>query len=64
MFIMFMLFNQHANVTYSDPAVTPAAPMQPAKADPARESEAVAAERPATYEELLPYLMLAMATSI
>jgi hypothetical protein len=38
--------------------------MQPAKAGPALGSGAVAAEQPATYEELLPYLVLAMAISV
>jgi hypothetical protein len=64
MFIMFMLFNRRANVTYSKPAVMSAVPMQPAKAGPALGSGAVAAEQPATYEELLPYLVLAMAISV
>ena len=63
---MFMLFSHHAadNATYTEPAVTPAVPMQPAKASAALERGATAAEQPATYEELLPYLVMAMASAI
>lgn len=65
---MFQLFNRHAaaNATYIESAVMPGVPMQLAKASPALEAEATAAdaEQPATYDELLPYLMLAMATAI
>ncbi|MGF6721812.1 hypothetical protein P3T43_001159 [Paraburkholderia sp. GAS41] len=63
---MFLLFNRHAvaNATYVEPAVMPGAPMQLAEANAALQSGATAVERPATYDELLPYLMLAMATAI
>jgi hypothetical protein len=61
MFIMFMLFNHHPNATYSEPAATPTVQMQPARAGAVLENDATAGEKPATYEELLPYLMLAIA---
>jgi hypothetical protein len=38
--------------------------MQPAHSAPALENDASAAERPATYDELLPYLMLAMVAAV
>jgi hypothetical protein len=42
----------------------PGAPMQPAKAGRALENDATANEQATTYDELLPYLMLSMATGI
>jgi hypothetical protein len=66
MFIMFLFFNRHAaaNAAYPEPAVMPGAPMQPAKAGRALENDATANEQATTYDELLPYLMLSMATGI
>lgn len=63
---MFLLFNRHAaaNTTYTEPAVMPGMSMQTANTGLALENDATAAEQPVTYEELLPYLMLAMATGI
>ena len=63
---MFPLFNRHAasSAAYIEPAIVSGAPRQPAHSTPARENDASAAEQAATYDELLPYLMLAMAAAI
>jgi hypothetical protein len=66
MFIMFMLFSHCAadNAAYTEPALTPAVTMQPAKASAALERDTKGAEQTANYEELFPYLVLAMASGI
>jgi hypothetical protein len=63
---MFPFFNRHAaaSAAYIEPAVVSGAPMQPAHSAPALENDASAAEQPATYDELLPYLMLAMVAAV
>ena len=57
---MFLLFNHPATAgaAYTESGV------QPVKAVHAPESDATAPEQPATYDELLPYLMLAMASGV
>jgi hypothetical protein len=60
MFIMFPLFNHPAtaSATYAEAAVQPVKPVR------APENDTTATEQPATYDELLPYLMLAMASGV
>ena len=62
---MFPFFRLHAdsNASSVHPAVSQLA-MQSACADTTQENDASSAARPATYEELMPYLMLAMVTAI
>lgn len=62
---MFPFFRPHAgsNASSAQPAVSQPA-MQSACADTTQENNASSAARPATYEELMPYLMLAMVGAI
>ncbi|MGF6535425.1 MULTISPECIES: hypothetical protein [Paraburkholderia] len=57
---MFPLFNHPAtaSATYAEAAVQPVKPVR------APENDTTATEQPATYDELLPYLMLAMASGV
>jgi hypothetical protein len=69
---MFSLFQRHAaaSATCGEPATMTGMPMQAVNEDIADTvrvesgNEAASAEQPATYEELLPYLMLAMVSAI
>lgn len=62
---MFSIFNRHAQAGFSDAhsAVNASAP-QSAPAKTSQQSDASNDERPATYEELMPYLVLAMACAV
>lgn len=59
---MFPFFNRHASsdATSAQPAAVNPLAMQSIPADTPQENDASDEERPATYEELMPYLMLAM----
>lgn len=56
---MFSLFNHRAEPTDSCRTTS-----QPAAMHSAQNEDASAAERPATYDEVYPYLLLAMVTAI
>jgi hypothetical protein len=58
---MFPFFNRHASshAASAQPAVN-SLTLQSIPADTPQENDASGEERPATYEELMPYLMLAM----
>lgn len=62
---MFPFFNRHAlsKATSAQPAVNQIA-IQSFSADTTQENDASGDERPATYEELMPYLMLAMVAGV
>ena len=59
MFIMFPLFNHPATAgaAYTESAAQPVKPVRAPE-------NATATEQAATYDELLPYLMLAMASGV
>jgi hypothetical protein len=59
MFIMFPLFNHPATASAAC-AESAAQPVKPVRAP----ENATATEQAATYDELLPYLMLAMASGV
>ena len=61
---MFSLFNQPARSTVNCTGLVSASEMAKQSVTPSAGDEREATSRPATYEEMLPYLMVAMVTAI
>ncbi|NMM01884.1 hypothetical protein HHL24_28620 [Paraburkholderia sp. RP-4-7] len=61
---MFSLFNQPARSTANGAGQVPASEMTTQSAALDAGDEKKSADQPATYEEMIPYLMLAMVTAI
>ncbi|MFM0200144.1 hypothetical protein PQR53_09715 [Paraburkholderia fungorum] len=62
--IMFSLFNQPARSAVNGTEQVLAGEMATQSATPGAGDERQTADRAATYEEMLPYLMLAMVTTV